>query len=142
MKKYFAVSAAVMFLILTHSAFARNPVNKIDQVLLAYEQALDHTNSGVVESTIINVMKLKLLYPNQDYSRLTKKLNKLCLKNRSKFVRYKAYIAANYLQHPERFVWLKTQSVDNVNDFFRRYEANLEKQLKRTGDDLVAVSTH
>ena len=142
MKKYFAVSTAVMFLILTNSVLAQSPVNKIDRALLAYEQALDHTNNGVVESAIINIMKLKLIYPNQDYSGLTKKLNKLCFKNRTKTVRYKAYIAANYLQHPERFAWLQSQCANNLNDFFSRYEACLEKQVKRTGDNLVAVTSH
>lgn len=142
MKKYFAVSTVVMFLILTHFAFAQSPLNRIDRALLAYEQALEHSNNGVVESAIINIMKLKLIYPNQDYSRLTKKLNKLCFKDRTKTVRYKAYIAANYLQHPERFTWLKSECANNLNDFFSRYEACLERQLKRTGDNLVAVTTH
>lgn len=140
MKKSFTLFAVVTFFALTLNGFAQWDAQKVEKAYQSYLQSLNHPNNGVVESAIINIMKLKLVYPDLDYAKLTKKLETLAFEGDNKSIRYKAYIAANFLKHPARFDWIKPGTYEELNQFFTEYETKLEKQLSRMDNTLVAAT--
>ncbi len=87
-------------IITTSASFAQSPDKSVDRAVKAYLTSVNSSNLGVVESTIENVMVLKLHYPEKDYSQIIQKLDELNLGNYPKTIRIKAFIAANYLKNP------------------------------------------
>lgn len=118
MKKYVAIIVAVTLMLLFTDVFADPGRNSTPKLIECYLQALNHSNQGVVESAIINVMKLKLNRPDADYRKIIKCLDKMVKENPNKIVRIKAYIAASYLKYPERFNWINTTSYEETDRLF------------------------
>ena len=87
-------------IITTSASFAQSPDKSVDRAVKAYLTSINSSNLGVVESTIENVMVLKLYCPEIDYSQIIQKLDELNLGNYPKTIRVKAFIAANYLKNP------------------------------------------
>lgn len=96
-----------------------------------YLHALNHENSGVVESAIVKVMILKLHYPEKDYKQLIDKLDELSLEGSPMMIRVKASIARNYLKYPERFMWIANGDYEQTKDFFELYTERIEQQVNR-----------
>lgn len=86
--------------ITTSASFAQSSDKSVDRAVKAYLTSLNSSNPGVVESTIENVMVLKVYHPEKDMSQIIQKLDELNLGNDSKIIRVKAFIAANYLKNP------------------------------------------
>jgi len=87
-------------IITTSTSFAQSSDKSVDRDLSTYLTNLNSTIPGIVESTIENVMVLKVYNPEKDYSQIIQKLDELNLGNGSKTMRVKAFIAANYLKNP------------------------------------------
>ena len=65
---------------------------KIELAIKNYKQALESENLGMIESAILNVMKLKYHYPDYDYSSLIEPLESLESNDDSKSIRFMSYI--------------------------------------------------
>ncbi len=87
----------------TSTSFAQTSNQSFDKIINSYLTGLNYSNPGVVESTIENIMILKLYYPEQDYSQVIQKLDELKLENVKKAIQVKAFIATNYLKNPQQF---------------------------------------
>lgn len=118
--------------------FAEYTDAKIKRACDSYERSLNSEINGVVESAIINIMKMKTARPDFDYSCLAKTLEKLSFDGQTMLIRYKSYIAANYLKYPERFTWIKSGNYEELTRFFSKYESRLETQLEKLNQNLVA----
>ena len=94
----------------------------------------------VTESVILNIIVMKANYPDFDYTKITKSLDKIVQSHESTVVRHKAYIASMYLRHPElfnlfsdmrntdRYAYFKKVAQD-PNAFFRKMALELENTL-------------
>jgi hypothetical protein len=96
-------------LAMVSSVFAQ-PRDPIARGMDNYLAALESKNNGLVESAIVNIIKLKMTYPQLDYSKITAKLGQLVQATSDQAIRYEAYIAWQYLEYPERFNWLQTSN--------------------------------
>jgi len=63
-----------------------------------YLKALSSDNTGVVESAIINVVRLKMVYTERDYSKIIMKLEWLSQENSDQNIRRDALMAFNILK--------------------------------------------
>ena len=97
-----------------------------------YYKALNSHNQGMIESAIVNVVKLKMYSPGMDYSQIQDKLNELMENGPTDVIKYKAFIAALYIEHPERFNWLSAQSdsskITTIDEMFVRIENQLDEK--------------
>ncbi len=71
-----------------------------------YLRGLQRDNLGVVESAMLNLMKLKAVYPEGNYKNVSIELDRLQAEGKTKSIRFMAYITYNYLKNPDRFTWL------------------------------------
>ena len=78
--------------------------DKCEKALSYYLISLDYENTGIVESAISNIMKVKCHYPGIDYSEMIDKLQMLTENGKTKDIRALAYICANYLALKETSV--------------------------------------
>jgi len=146
--------ALVIVLLIAGSSFSQDkpePVKNFsnlnsisDQSLqrasINYYFALSRKNTGVIESAITNIMIMKLYFPERNYENFITKLTELSTDGKSKQIRYKSYIACNYLKHPERYSWIKKDSFKNTTELFNLFSEKLAKQLENTKDNLMVLS--
>ena len=95
-----------------------------------YYNALNSDNTGMIESAIMNVVKLKMYSPDLDYSQVTSKLEELTENGQTDVIKYKSFIAVLYLEHPERFNWISDKkspdSITTIDEMFARIETQIE----------------
>jgi len=114
MKKYSTLLTALMVMAFSIDCFASADTSIADKLTKRYLVGLNHSNEGVVESAIINVMKLKFYYPDADYSKIIGKLNQLTAEGSTKRMRIRSYVVNSYLEHPERFNWFHPSTEDET----------------------------
>ena len=94
-----------------------------------YYKALNSNNSGMVESAIVNLIKLKMYAPDLDYQDTIKKMNELTENGQTDIIKYKAFIGQLYLENPERFNWISDQDMGErfvkIDTMFDRIEEQL-----------------
>ncbi|KAA3608487.1 MAG: hypothetical protein D8M58_19620 [Calditrichaeota bacterium] len=129
MRKF--TSAFTLLTLLAGLAVAQHNGSALQNAERNYLIGLKHSNNGVVESAIINTMILKTYHPEKDFSQITKKLDSLSLESPKKTIRLKAFIASNYLKHPERFNWIEKGDYEQAIQFFQLYSAKVDEQLNR-----------
>ncbi len=71
-----------------------------------YLQALLHNNCGLMESAMINLLKMKDHYPDLDYSQIIDQLHYLAEQGPTQSLRFLAYFTSHYLEDSENFKWL------------------------------------
>ncbi|MGH1366179.1 MAG: hypothetical protein ACRBF0_21645 [Calditrichia bacterium] len=103
--------------------------DKLSKAIAVYATSLQHNNKGVVESTIFNVMRLKRDHANLDYSEIRSNLKILLINPPSQTIRYKAFIALNYLESPQHFPWIEEIKPGEPAESFRVLSEKLTQQL-------------
>ena len=116
------------------------PDQSLQRAAINYYIALNRDNNGIIESAITNIMIMKLYFPERKYDKFITKLTELSTEGASKQIRYKSYIACNYLKHPERYTWIKKDSFKNTTELFNLFSEKLAKQLEKTEDHLLVLS--
>jgi len=107
---------------------------------ISYLNALNSNNEGMMESAMTNIMIMKLYFPERDYDKFISKLSELTTEGESKQVRFKAFIACNYLKHPERYNWIEKDTFQVTTDFFKLFSEKLAKQLEKQEDSQLVYS--
>ena len=95
----------------------KNMVN-IERGIANYQKALESDNAGMMESAIINIMRLKYTSPDFDYQTLIEPLQNLEVQGPTKSIRFMAYIVKNYLIYPERYTWVEDLCCKQGKMFF------------------------
>ena len=141
MKKVKAVLTLILIVALSASAFAQaatltgtgqlaQKLNNesgekeellIDRAKKGYLHSLNSDNEGIVESALFYVLKFKLTYPGLDVSEIGERINEVAQNGDTPEIRYKAYIAVNYLNNPD---WL-------INVNYLKYVHTLKGWAKR-----------
>ena len=126
---------ALLIMVLFQIAFAQNTVDRdvatIDLAIKNYLVALNGNNDGAVESTIINLMNLRYYYPKNDYSLVRQKLQELEEKGNTRSIRLLSYIVRNYIQYPQRFVWLDEFQRNMDGNFYVTIAGKIHSQMER-----------
>jgi hypothetical protein len=123
------------------STFAQNPGNKqeatsaerqkVDHAIKNYKAALESDNLGMIESALINVMKLKHNYPDNNYTSLIPALESLENNDRSKSIVFMSYIVKNYLLYPDRYAWLDNAEIGSDKDFYATISQKVAEQVEK-----------
>jgi hypothetical protein len=89
------------------SSTSRPSLKQLEKGAANYLQALQQPNEGLVESAMINLIKMKSYYPDLDYSRLTNRLQYLAEQGRTQSLRFLAFFTRHYLEEPVNIGWLQ-----------------------------------
>ncbi len=110
--KYF--SSAVMAA--GDSISALRNIQQLEKGTANYLQALHQQNDGLVESAMINLIRMKYRYPDLDYRQIIDQLRFLAKHGSNQSLRFLAYFTGLYLDDPETFGWLLQGDYEFVID--------------------------
>ena len=132
--KKFALLFVIVAMAFSLGADLRAVNNNYDQWLLdtAEKNYLLLCKKGcpsVMESVILNIIEMKTKYPDFDYNRICKALDKLVLNHDSTIVRHKAFLVSMYLRHPELFVVPENIDFENPNACFKTMASEFGNKL-------------
>lgn len=109
------------------------PKIRVAEALEHYSRSLQHPNDGVVASAIFKVVKLKMWYPGEDFTRVRAQLETLMAERSTPSIRLKAFVANSYLSHPEWFNWIGEMEQEDTEIFFQMLSERLDRQLQNIG---------
>jgi len=89
------------------SASIQKNRNQLEKGIANYLQALRQVNEGLVESAMINLIRMKFNYPDLDYSQSVKSLQSLAETGRTQSLRFLAFFTWHYLEDPVAISWLQ-----------------------------------
>ena len=131
MKAVQTIFAAMLIFTLISVSTGQSPTQCL-AALPNYYTALNSDNEGLIESAIVNVVKLKMYSPDLNYSEIKDKLKELMEAGPSDVIKYKAFIALLYLEHPERFNWISISydpsKITTIDEMFARIENQVAKK--------------
>ena len=129
--KYF-LTFIFCLVISTSASFAQISDKAGDKALKNYLIGLNHTNLGVVESAIENVMILNLNYPDGDYTKIIKKLDEMTLSNKQNNIRVKAFVAASYIKYPVEYNGIKqSHQKEDVKELLHAIDSKMQVSLHK-----------
>ena len=97
-----------------------NEISYDQNMVYRYKEALQSEVPGVVESGIFFAVKLNLFSPELNSEEIKKELSRLVKKGQTETIRYKAYIAYQYLDNPELLSKIERKNYRNKSDEFFR----------------------
>ncbi|HEX9655175.1 MAG TPA: hypothetical protein VGA99_15820 [bacterium] len=107
----------------------RRPVRDIERIISIYRGSLENQNAGVVEATIFHLITVRTLFPEQDYRKVSKELSRLALAGVTPSIRFKSFVAVNYIQYPQLFEGIDDEireaKIDQADQVFERLESRL-----------------
>jgi len=89
------------------------------KALKQYLVCLNHHNDGVVESAIINLMKMSRECSEISYQTIVERLDTMATDGRTANIRLLAFIAARYLQDSENPHLLADLKIDDHQQFMK-----------------------
>ncbi|MBN2426487.1 MAG: hypothetical protein JXR46_09560 [Calditrichaceae bacterium] len=123
--------------------FGQNEPKAMEIAPDVYLANLSHENPGIVESTIINVMILKLYQPEKDFEKISKKLDELTLESADESTRFKAFVAASYIKYGQDFNWIKKDLFERGEDLHENFYARMQEMyddLKKSPETYLSAS--
>ena len=120
----------ILFLILAVSSAAFAQTEKaIENAPANYLKALKSDNDGVVESALFHSMKYKLYYPEQNTAKLEREIEKLVENGNSDAIRYKAFLADEFMQNNTLMNKIEKADYKDAGEFFKMLGKELNEHL-------------
>ena len=136
MKKVVLSLVLVVFAVLTFTAtnFGEQKTSAlrrkmIENAMQVFPSSLNLAVPGVVESTIYNIVLVKNYYPNENYSKIIKALNKVAQSDDDPSIRFKAHLALIYLTDGSNIELKPIHDTYDHEYIFKQISEQLEKKL-------------
>ena len=116
MKKFSTIFIVILAFALLGRAEKTYSAEKCEHAIKCYERTLLLDNRGAVESGIILVMKVKLLYPEGDFSKVIAIVDSLKENAKDRSTREKAYVALECLNNSDCFGWINSIKMEAADE--------------------------
>jgi hypothetical protein len=109
--------------------------NKLERAIEAYQRGLNHSMPAIVESSMFNLLVLKIDYPSTEFTTVLKKLNELSLYGKTSAIRYKAHVTTAFINDPTLFLevevtdFMKYLDVEKADHFYLALSNVLQNQI-------------
>lgn len=120
---------AIVFMVMLSFAVFAQSAEVVDNAPRNFENALKSGNPGLVESAIFLVVKFKLFYPENDTGMLVKEIDRLVKEGQTKSIRYKAYLASEFLKHEDLLANIEKEDYKDGDQFFKLLADTLENEM-------------
>lgn len=119
----------VFFAVMLSAAVFAQGAKVIEKAPKNFENALKSDNDGLVESAIFLVVKFKLFYPEEDIKKVEKQIDRLVSDGSTGAIRYKAYLASEFLKNGELLANIAKEDYKDADGFFKMLADELENSL-------------
>jgi hypothetical protein len=131
MKSVNKLTIAILITFFAANIFAQEPEYKklVEKANERFLYNLNEEHTGIVESSIFNIMEVKNKFPNEDYRKLVRRLYELAVEGNTPAIRYKAQLASLYFNFYDMFADIKITEAEKENPdlFFQEISNKLMK---------------
>jgi hypothetical protein len=112
------VLTIILIVIVSFVALAQTE-KTIESAPVNYLKALKSDNDGMVESAIFHSVKYKMYYPEQYTAKLEKEIEKLVEDGKTEAIRYKAFLANQFMQNSNLLSKIEKDNYKDKDEFFK-----------------------
>lgn len=120
---------SLFFVVLLSVALPAQSAENLKSAPQNFEKALKSGNAGLVESAIFHSLKFMLFYPEQGVARLKKQISRLVKEGETRNIRYKAYLAAQFLNHLDLLARIEKADYKDADRFFTMLGDTLQESV-------------
>jgi hypothetical protein len=114
--------------VVSFAAFAQTE-KTIESAPANYIKALKSDNDGMVESALFHALKYKLYYPEENTSDLEKQIERLVDNGNSETIRYKAFLANEFMQNHQLMNRIEKADYKDAGEFFKMLSEELNNHV-------------
>ena len=118
----------ILIVAVSVAAFAQTE-KTVESAPANYIKALKSDNDGMVESALFHAMKYKLYYPDQNISDLEKQIERLAENGKSETIRYKAFLANEFMQNEALMNRIEKEDYKDSGEFFKMLSEELNDHV-------------
>ncbi len=120
---------SLLFVALLSVGLAAQSAENLKNAPKNYEKALKSGNAGMVESAIFHSLKFMLFYPQEDVAKLKKQITRLVKEGETRNIRYKAYLASQFLNNPDLLATIEKEDYKDADRFFKMLGDTLQESV-------------
>lgn len=113
----------------TIPVLGRSATERLTEAEANYANGLASDNDGLVESSLYYALQLRLMYPERDFSRLEKAVDKLVANGRTTAIKYKALLASTVFASPSIIDHGSVEAIADNDRLFSVVANQLESKL-------------
>ncbi len=127
------VMTAMMAVVFTTGVMAQtyssSNSSKAERGKTNYMMGLRSSNQGLVESSMMQVAKIKMITPAARFEDVKNVIDSLSIYGDTPSVRYKAYLASNVCENPTWFAKKAYSGYQDNDEFFAAVAAQLQERI-------------
>lgn len=118
-----------------YNALFNSRESRLEKAVESFQRGLNHQFPAIVESSMFNLLVLKIDYPDMDFTKVLKKLDDLQLYGKTSVVRYKAHVTTEFIKNPSMFLdvdpseFNQYMDVEKADHFYLALSKVLQNQL-------------
>lgn len=120
---------SLLFVALLSVGLAAQSPENVKNAPKNFEKALKSGNAGLVESAIFHSLKFMIFYPEQDVTKLKKQITRLVKEGETRNIRYKAYLASQFLNNPDLLATIEKEDYKDADRFFKMLGDTLQESV-------------
>lgn len=120
---------SLLFVALLSVGLAAQSPENVKNAPKNFEKALKSGNAGLVESAIFHSLKFMIFYPEQDVAKLKKQITRLVKEGETRNIRYKAYLASQFLNNPDLLATIEKADYKDADEFFKMLGDTLQESV-------------
>jgi hypothetical protein len=105
------------------------PEFNVKRAVMNYKHCLESPIQGILEESLGDVILMKLLYPNEDFTSLKDGIMRLATEGPTGCIRYRASLAAMVFDSPETFAGTASIRYASTNELFSTVAARAKPML-------------
>ena len=133
MKKHTMIMAAMMMVVFTSGMIAQSQASsyesKIKKGKNNYLMGLRSDNHGLVESAMMQVAKVKIIFPATRFEDVKNVIDSLAVYGDTPSVRYKAYLTSAVYANPTLFAKDAYSGYQDNDEFFAAVAAQMQERV-------------
>ncbi len=118
MRSYHLLILSLVLIFSAGMALAQVEMTEVEHACCKYEICLKTENNGTVTSTLIHLTRLYYLYPEEDYSKISARLDTLIMEHKSDQITMMAVLVNQYLKKERDLDWLMAYSYEEIYNFY------------------------
>lgn len=114
------------------SYFSKAPITDLVKIDKLYAAALRSENIGVIESALAHVAMMRLMNPEEEFTKARVQVELIASTNPSQEVRYKAYLVGTVIKNPGLFAEATDAEFASPDELFAVLASRMQRLVART----------
>ncbi len=135
--KSYTIPIAILTLVLLSTSYGQKyfpeqtsySATKIEVAAKHYFHSLDSENEGIIISALAQIGRMKLYFPEENFTELEKKIEDLSINGPTTNIRYRAFLVSNLFHNPATFASIYDATFEDSDALFTALSDRLNTTL-------------